>query len=178
MTPEDGERLKQLVRVIPDFPMKGISFKDITTLIKDGEGWRKSIRLLAEACRGKGAELVVGPEARGFIIGAPLAYELGIGFVPVRKAGKLPGPTLRGEYKLEYGKDVLEIHRDSIRPGQKVLVVDDLLATGGTISASVDIVKQLGGDIVALAFLIELTDLKGRDKLKDFDVVSLIKYDH
>ncbi len=176
MTSKDGERLKQLIRVIPDFPKKGISFKDITTLLKDGPGWRKSIRLLAEACRGMGAEAVVGPEARGFMIGSALAYELGIGFVPVRKAGKLPGATLRGEYKLEYGQDVLEIHRDAIRPGEKVLVVDDLLATGGTISASLDLVKKLGGEVVGLAFLIELTELGGRNKLGDYKVVTLIQY--
>lgn len=176
MTSFDAEALKKLIRIIPDFPKKGISFKDITTLVKDGPAWRQAIRGLAEACRDKKADVVVGPEARGFIIGATLAYELGIGFVPVRKSGKLPGETYKGEYSLEYGRDTLEVHRDAIEPGERVLVVDDLLATGGTISASVDLVKQLGGTIVGMAFLIELTELGGRAKFPDYDIISLIQY--
>ncbi len=168
--------LKSLIREIPDFPEPGISFKDITTLLKDGRALREAIDRLAEACRGYEAEVVVGPEARGFIIGAPLAYELGLGFVPVRKAGKLPAETVRGEYELEYGKSVLEIHRDAVRPGQKVLVVDDLLATGGTIGATIDLVEELGGEVVAVAFLIELTYLPGRENLKSREVISVIKY--
>ncbi|HEY3314449.1 MAG TPA: adenine phosphoribosyltransferase [Bacillota bacterium] len=176
MTPIDAEALKKLIRIVPDFPKKGISFKDITTLVKDGKAWHQSIKALADACRPAKPDVVVGPEARGFIIGAALAYELGVGFVPVRKAGKLPGATYKGEYALEYGRDTLEVHLDAIQPGERVLVVDDLLATGGTISASVDLVKQLDGNIVGLAFLIELTDLRGRAKFPGFDVVSLIQY--
>ena len=162
--------------MIPDWPAPGISFKDITTLLKDGAALREAVRRLADAVRPLGPELVVGPEARGFIFGCPLAYELGIGFVPVRKAGKLPAETLRGEYVLEYGKDVLEIHKDAVNPGQRVVVVDDLLATGGTISATLDLVKALGAEVVGVAFLIELTDLGGRKALSDYDVVSIVRY--
>jgi len=168
--------LKALIREIPDFPVEGISFKDITTLLKDGRALKRAVRMLADECRGAGAEVVVAPEARGFIIGAPLACELGVGFVPVRKAGKLPAETLKGEYELEYGTDVLEIHRDAIRKGQKVIVADDLLATGGTVSAAVDMVEKLGGDVVTVVFLIELTYLPGREKLRGYDVRSLVQY--
>ncbi|MCL5040303.1 MAG: adenine phosphoribosyltransferase [Firmicutes bacterium] len=168
--------LSSLIRIIPDFPKVGISFKDITTLVKDGPGFREAIDRLAGACRDRQIDLVVGPEARGFIVGAPLAYRLGVGFVPVRKAGKLPAETLKSEYQLEYGHDSLEIHQDAIKAGNRVLVVDDLLATGGTIKASIDLVERLGGVVAAVAFLIELTDLKGRDNLRKYDVVSVIKY--
>lgn len=167
---------KELIRVVPDFPKVGVSFKDITTLLKNGEALRTAIKELAARVRGKGASLVVAPEARGFIVGLPIAYELGLGFVPVRKAGKLPAATIRGEYTLEYGVDVLEIHRDAINPGDRVIVVDDLLATGGTISATIDMVKRLGGEIAAVAFLVELTDLNGRERLEGHEVVSLVQY--
>lgn len=168
--------LKGKIRVIPDFPKPGIRFKDITTLLKDGPAFRQAIDGIATEWRGKGIDLVVGPEARGFVIGAPLAYALGVGLVPVRKAGKLPFKTIKGEYKLEYGKDSLEMHEDAIQPGQKVLVVDDLLATGGTVSATMDLVKRLGAEIAGVAFLIELTYLNGREALKDYEVTSLIKF--
>ena len=168
--------LKPKIRVIPDFPKPGIRFKDITTLLKDAAAFREAIDGLAAEWRGKGIELVVGPEARGFVIGAPLAYALGAGLVPVRKAGKLPFKTIKGEYKLEYGKDSLEIHEDALQPGRRVLVVDDLLATGGTISATIDLVKRLGAEIAGVAFLIELTYLNGRETLKDYEVTSLIKF--
>lgn len=170
------EDLKAKIRVIPDFPKPGISFKDITTLLADGSAWSRAIDALAERCVGMGADVVVGPEARGFIVGAALAYRLGVGFVPVRKAGKLPAECLRGDYQLEYGKDSLEIHKDAIRPGLKVLVVDDLLATGGTIEASIKMVEQLGGQVAGVAFLIELTELGGRKHLGKYRVESLIEY--
>jgi adenine phosphoribosyltransferase len=168
--------LKAKIREIPDWPKPGISFKDITTLLKDGEAWRSAVTLLAALCRRYGAALIVAPEARGFIVGSALAYELGLGWVPVRKSGKLPAATLASEYMLEYGADVLEIHRDSLRPGQRVIVVDDVLATGGTIAATLDLVRQLGATVVSVAFLIELSYLPGREKLGDLEVVSLIKY--
>lgn len=168
--------LKAKIRVIPDFPKKGISFKDITTLLQDGQAFQFAIKELAQKCSHKKIDLIVGPEARGFLIGAPLAYELGVGFVPVRKPGKLPAQTIRGQYQLEYGTDELEMHIDAIKPGQKVLVVDDLLATGGTISTTVDLVTKVGGEVVGIAFLIELTELKGRDNLDQYDIISLIQY--
>ncbi len=168
--------LKTKIREVPDFPVDGISFKDITTLMKDGPAFREAIKLLADACRSRDFELIVAPEARGFMIGGPLAYELGVGFVPVRKQGKLPAEVVSGEYQLEYGRDKLEMHTDAISPGQKVLVLDDLLATGGTIRATIDMVKKVGGEIDALAFLIELTYLEGRKNLGDYEVISIIKY--
>lgn len=168
--------IKEFIRNIPDFPKKGIQFKDITPLLANGQALRFVIKSLADEFRDKNIELVVGPEARGFLIGAPLAYELGAGFVPVRKEGKLPYNTLKGEYFLEYGEDKLEIHIDSIKKGQKVLVVDDLLATGGTIKTVVDLVEKLGGNIVGLAFLIELGFLEGRKVLAGYDVRSLLEF--
>lgn len=169
--------LKSKIRIIEGFPKPGISFKDITTLLQDGQAWREAIKALADRYRDKGIDLVVGPEARGFIVGSALAYELGVGFVPVRKKGKLPGQTISSSYQLEYGHDTVEIHADAIQRGQRVLVVDDLLATGGTIKASIDLVKRLGAEIVGVAFLIELTDLGGRKALAEYDVQSLIEYD-
>lgn len=168
--------LKPKIREIMDFPKKGINFKDITTLLKDGQAFRSSIKSMAELIRDRKPDLIVGPEARGFIVGAPLAYELGIGFVPARKSGKLPYKTIHAKYQLEYGNDVLEMHIDAINPGQKVIIVDDLLATGGTIFSTIELVKQLKGDILALAFLIELTYLNGREHLKEYDIYSVIKY--
>ncbi|MBA4495741.1 adenine phosphoribosyltransferase [Paenactinomyces guangxiensis] len=167
---------KEKIRVIPDFPHPGIRFKDITTLLKDGPSYKAAINQLADQLKGKQIDVIVGPEARGFVVGAPLAYALEIGFVPVRKAGKLPAETVEANYSLEYGKDALAIHKDAIQPGQKVLIADDLLATGGTISATLDLVRQLGGQPIGLAFLIELTYLNGRDKLKELDIVSLVQY--
>lgn len=167
---------KDYIRVIPDFPQPGIRFKDITTLLKDGSAYRAAIEALKELVREKQIDLIAGPEARGFVIGAPLALALGVGFVPIRKSGKLPGETVEAAYDLEYGKDRLAVHSDAVKPGQKILIADDLLATGGTISTSVELINRLGGEIVGAAFLIELGYLNGRDKLKGIDVVSLMKY--
>lgn len=171
-----AQDLKAMIREIPDWPKPGISFKDITTLLRDGSAWHSAISQLAELCRPFRPEVVVAPEARGFIIGSALAYALGAGCVPVRKRGKLPWETVRGEYLLEYGADVLEIHRDAVRPGARVLVVDDVLATGGTLAATIDLVEQIGGTVVGAALLIELTYLAGREKLSRYPVVSLIQY--
>lgn len=170
------DQLKAMIREIPDWPQPGVSFKDITTLLKNGEAWRSAVRSLAGLVSSLGAEVIVAPEARGFIVGSALAYELGLGWVPVRKRGKLPAATLQSEYLLEYGADVLEIHRDGIDPGRRVLVVDDVLATGGTISATIDLVRQLGAQVVGVAFLIELTYIPGREKLEGHNVISLIRY--
>lgn len=169
--------LREKVRVIEDFPKEGISFKDITTLISDGEALKEAVDKMTEFFKDKNIDLVVGPEARGFIFGVPVAYALGAGFVPVRKPGKLPADTVKVEYDLEYGSDILEIHKDAIKPGLRVAIVDDLLATGGTIAAVTKLVEQVGGEVVGLSFAIELEELKGREKLKDYDVMSLLKYD-
>lgn len=167
---------KDKIRVVMDFPEAGIRFKDITTLLKDGKAFRGAIDELAKPFREQNIELVVGPEARGFVVGTPVAYTLEAGFIPVRKPGKLPAETLRHEYSLEYGTDVLEVHQDAIQPGQRVLIVDDLLATGGTMQATVAMVEKLGGVVVGLAFLIELEYLNGRKLLKDYPIFSLLKY--
>jgi len=167
--------LAQYIRNIPDFPTHGIQFKDITTLLKDREAFREAIDRLAEALRTMNPDLVVGIEARGFIIGAPVAYILGCGFVPVRKKGKLPAATLAKTYELEYGSATLEIHRDAIEAGQRVVVVDDLLATGGTTKAVCEMVEELGGNIVGIGFVIELESLRGRERLKQYPVVSLVR---
>ena len=168
--------LKQKITVIPDYPQAGIRFKDISTLLKDGEAFRYAIQTIADQYRDAGIELVIGPEARGFVIGAPVAFSLGAGFVPVRKPGKLPGETVRYEYSLEYGKDSLEIHKNAVIPGQKVLIIDDLLATGGTILATINLVEKLGGVVVGVGFLIELGYLEGRKKLSKYPITSLIQY--
>jgi adenine phosphoribosyltransferase len=168
--------LKEKIRVIQDFPAKGIRFKDITTLLKDGKAFRDAINELAEYYKDKEIDLVVGPEARGFAIGAPVAYVLGAGFVPVRKPGKLPADTIKYSYDLEYGKDSLEIHRDAIRSGSRVLIVDDLLATGGTTQASIQLVEQLGGKVAGLGFVIELSYLNGRENLSRYDIRTLVTY--
>lgn len=169
--------LKDFVRNVPGFPKEGIVFRDITTLLQDGEALAEAVRLMAEPFANDGVELVVGAEARGFILGAAVACQLGAGFVPVRKPGKLPAETIEETYELEYGADTLAMHRDAIKPGSKVLMVDDLLATGGTMVACCRMVESLGGDIVGIAFLIDLTYLGGREKLKPYRVVSLIDYD-
>ena len=167
---------KELIRNIPDYPSPGIQFKDVTTLLKNGPAFRQAIDFLVAAFREQKVDLVLGPEARGFAVGAPVAYALEAGFIPVRKPGKLPASTLSYEYELEYGKDTLEIHMDAITPGCRVLVVDDLLATGGTTRAAVNMVESLGGVVVGLGFLIELSFLQGRASLGDLPVVSLVTY--
>ena len=169
--------LKEKIRVIEGFPKEGISFKDITTLVADGEAFKESIDRIAEHLRDKNVDVILGPEARGFIFGVPVAYALGVGFVPVRKKGKLPAETVSVEYSLEYGVDVLEIHKDAIKKGQKVAIVDDLLATGGTVDAVAKLVEKVGAEVVALDFAIELTELRGRDKLEGYEIMSLVQYD-
>jgi len=169
--------LKQSIRVIEDFPKEGISFKDITTLLQDKVAYKYAIDKMSEFFQGQNIDLVVGPEARGFLLGAPLAYAIGAGFIPVRKKGKLPFDTLSISYSLEYGNDDLEIHKDAIKKGQRVAIVDDLLATGGTIESVINLVESAGGEIVSLGFLIELTELKGREKMKNYEVKSLLQYD-
>ncbi|MBU3158614.1 adenine phosphoribosyltransferase [Clostridium frigoris] len=168
--------LKNSIRVIENFPKKGISFKDITTILQDGKVLRRTIDDIVEYLKDKKVDVIVGPEARGFLFGVPVAYALGAGFVPVRKPGKLPYETLQIEYELEYGTDKLEIHKDAIKPGQRVAIVDDLLATGGTVAAVTKLIEQMGGDVISLNFVIELTDLHGKEKLKDYDIMSLVKY--
>lgn len=170
------EELKSKIRDIPDFPKDGVLFKDITTLLADAGAYRKAIDKLAEHYAGKTIDMIVGVEARGFIISAALSYKLSTGLVLIRKPGKLPYLTHKEEYALEYGTDELEMHRDAIRPGQKVLVADDLLATGGTVAAACNLVKMLQGEIIGTCFLVELTFLNGRDRLKGYDVFSLVKY--
>jgi adenine phosphoribosyltransferase len=168
--------LKQFITIVPDWPKPGIKFKDITTLMDNGEAYRYATDQIVAYAREKHIDLVVGPEARGFIIGCPVAYSLGVGFAPVRKEGKLPRETVKVNYGLEYGSDVLTIHRDAIKPGQRVLITDDLLATGGTIEATIKLVEELGGVVAGIAFLIELTYLDGRDKLNGYDLLTLMQY--
>jgi adenine phosphoribosyltransferase len=168
--------LKSLIREVPDFPKPGINFYDITTLLQDAAGLRAVIDDLGAAYQGKGIEIVAGIEARGFIFAPAVAYALNAGFVPVRKPKKLPSATVRVEYELEYGTDILEMHKDAIQTGQKVLIVDDVLATGGTAKAVTQLVEKLGGDLVGLSFVIELDFLKGRDKLPGRKVDSLLHY--
>jgi adenine phosphoribosyltransferase len=170
------DELKQRIRDIPDFPKAGILFRDITPLLSDGWAFRQAIDYIGERYVDRKIDIVVGIEARGFIMGSALAYKLGAGNALVRKEGKLPFKTNRTTYALEYGTDTLEIHQDAIKPGQRVVLADDLLATGGTISAAAELVRQLGGEIVELAFLIELTTLKGRERLKGLPIFSLIQY--
>ncbi|WP_210366783.1 adenine phosphoribosyltransferase [Bacillus sp. REN3] len=168
--------LKQYITIVPDWPKPGIKFKDITTLMDNGDAYRYATDQIVAYAREKEIEIVVGPEARGFIIGCPVAYSLGVGFAPVRKEGKLPRETIKVNYGLEYGKDVLTIHKDAIKPGQRVLITDDLLATGGTIEATIKLVEELGGVVAGIAFLIELTYLDGREKLEGYDLLTLMQY--
>ncbi|EKU94258.1 Adenine phosphoribosyltransferase [Alloiococcus otitis] len=168
---------KDYIANVPDFPEKGIIFRDISPLMANGPVFQEAIQDIVDFAQDKEVEVIVGPEARGFIVGCPVAYELGIGFIPARKKGKLPRETMEKSYGLEYGDSVLQIHKDAIQPDQKVLVCDDLLATGGTIAATIDLVEDLGGQVVGTAFLIELLGLKGRDKIKDYDLLSLTQYD-
>ncbi len=170
------DHFKQLIRNVPDFPKKGILFYDITTLLKDAKALREVLDTLATRYVNQNIDLVVGIESRGFIFAPALAYQIKAGFVPVRKPGKLPAETVKATYDLEYGKDSLEIHRDAIQQGQRVLVVDDLLATGGTAAAVTQLIRQLGGEVAGLAFLVELEFLSGRKKLTGYDVFSLLQY--
>ncbi len=170
------ERLKEVIRDIPDFPKKGILFKDITTLLRDSASFQRAVDLLGHRYVGKGIDVVIGVEARGFVVGAALAYKLGAGVILVRKPGKLPYKTYKASYDLEYGTDALEIHQDAIKKGEKVLIADDLLATGGTVAAVINLVEKLGGKIEECAFMTELESLNGREKLKPHMVFSLIKY--
>jgi adenine phosphoribosyltransferase len=168
--------LKKMIREVPDFPKKGILFYDITTLLKDKTGFRNVIDALTEQIRPMKPDVVLGIEARGFIFAPALAYNLGAGFVPVRKPKKLPAETESISYELEYGTDTLEIHKDAVKPGMRVVIADDLLATGGTALATVRLVEKLGGTVTAVSFVIELEGLKGRDRLAGYDIVSLLKY--
>lgn len=168
--------LESKIRNIQDFPKPGIGFKDITTLLKDGEAFKEAVDRIVENLKDKDIDYVVGPEARGFLLGAPVAYALGVGFVPIRKPGKLPAEVVSFEYDLEYGTDKIEMHKDSIEEGKKVAIIDDLLATGGTVEAATKLIESLGGEIASIQFLIELEFLNGRDKLKGYDIESIIKY--
>ena len=171
------KRLKEYVRSIPDFPEPGIIFRDVTTILQDADGLELAVNQLKDSVKDLDFDVAVGPESRGFIFGVPVAYALHKGFVPVRKKGKLPCETISAEYDLEYGSAVIEMHKDSIKPGQKVAVVDDLIATGGTIEAAIHMIEELGGEVVKVVFLMELAGLKGREKLKDYDVASVICYE-
>jgi adenine phosphoribosyltransferase len=177
MTMKKFEALKKTIRDIPDFPKPGILFKDITTLLKDKSALKKSIDILAAEFKGKRIKYVVGIESRGFIFGTALAYKLGAGFIPVRKKGKLPAKTRSVTYSLEYGTDTLEIHEDALKSGDRVIIVDDLLATGGTVKAVAELVSGLGAKIMGIAFVIELSFLKGREKVSGYPVFSIIQYD-
>ncbi len=170
------KKLEEYVRSIPDFPEEGIIFRDVTSVLQDKDSLKMSIDAMMEELRGLDIDVIVGPESRGFIFGVPIAYNLNKAFVPIRKKGKLPCETIEMEYDLEYGTATVEIHKDAIKPGQKVVIIDDLIATGGTIEAIIKLIKQLGGVVVKIVFLMELEGLKGRDKLKGYDVASIIKY--
>lgn len=169
--------LKDYVSEVPNWPKDGVSFKDITTIMDSGEAYKYATDQIVDFAKEKEVDIIVGPEARGFIIGCPVAYSMGIGFAPVRKDGKLPREVIKYEYDLEYGSNVLTMHRDAIKPGQRVLITDDLLATGGTIVATIKLIEELGGIVVGIAFLIELKYLNGMEKLKEYDTISLISYD-
>ena len=172
----DNNDLKSMIRTIPDFPKKGIMFRDITTILQNKEGFRYVIERFYERYKDKKIDVVVGIESRGFIFGATLAYKLDCSFVPIRKKGKLPYRTRQQEYALEYGTAAIEIHEDAIKEGQKVLIVDDLIATAGTMLATIKLIELLGGKVVECAFVVELIDLKGRDKLKDYNIFSLVEF--
>lgn len=172
-----SESIKSKIRTVPHWPKQGIMFRDITTLLKDAQGFKETIDLLYDRYKDKKIDKVIGIESRGFIFGAPLAYLLGCGFVPVRKPGKLPAECESEEYILEYGKDKIEIHKDAIKKGEKILIVDDLIATAGTAKAARNLLKKLGAEIVECAFIIELVDLKGRDKLKGENIYSVVEFE-
>jgi len=171
------KKLEDYIRSIPDFPEPGIIFRDITSVLQDKDGLRLAIDSLQEKLADVDFDLIVGPESRGFIFGVPIAYNLNKAFIPVRKKGKLPCETVSMEYELEYGKASIEIHKDAIKPGQKVVIIDDLIATGGTIEAITKLVEMLGGEVVKIIFLIELKGLKGRDRLAGYDVDAVVKYE-
>ncbi len=171
------EQIKEKIRNVPDFPKKGIQFKDITTLTKEGKSFARVIDLFDERFREKNIDVIVGIESRGFIFGGALAYKWKTGFVPVRKPGKLPAEKIQETYELEYGTDTLEIHTDAIRSGQRVLIIDDLVATGGTLAATAKLVERLGGIIAGMAFVIELAFLNGREKISQYDLCTLVTYD-
>ena len=168
--------LKDYIEIVEDWPKPGIKFKDITPLMANGTAYKEATDKIVEYAKEKEIDIIVGPEARGFIIGCPVAYAMGIGFAPVRKEGKLPRETIKVQYGLEYGSDVLTLHKDAIKPGQRVLITDDLLATGGTMDATIKLVEQLGGVVAGLAFLVELSYLEGREKLKGYDILTLMEY--
>ncbi|WP_017755923.1 adenine phosphoribosyltransferase [Calidifontibacillus oryziterrae] len=167
---------KDYIAIVPNWPKEGIQFKDITPLMDNGKVFKSAVDDIVAFAEDKQIDIIVGPEARGFIVGCPVAYALGVGFAPVRKEGKLPREVIRVEYGLEYGKDTLTMHKDAIKPGQRVLITDDLLATGGTMDATIQLVEQLGGVVAGLAFLVELTYLNGRSKLRGYDVLTLMQY--
>jgi len=167
---------KKHIKIVKDFPKEGIEFKDITPLMDNGEAFRSAVNEIVDYAKEKEVDIIVGPEARGFIIGCPVAYALEVGFVPVRKKGKLPREVIEVDYGLEYGENVLAIHKDAVKPGQRVLITDDLLATGGTIEATIKLVEQLGGIVVGCAFLIELSYLNGIEKLEGYDVLTLMSF--
>jgi adenine phosphoribosyltransferase len=169
--------LASTIRAVPDFPLEGILFYDITTLLKNPAALRETIDRLTQHYQDKQIDLIAGMESRGFIFGVPLAYRLGVGFIPIRKPGKLPAEKISETYELEYGRNTLEIHLDAVEKGQKVLIVDDLLATGGTAKASCNLIEKLGGEVVSLAFIVELSFLKGREKLGGYDIFSAVQYD-
>ena len=171
------KKIEEYVRTIPDFPEPGIMFRDVTSVLQDPDGLKLAIDEMIHLLDGVEFDLIAGTESRGFIFGVPIAYELGKAFIPVRKKGKLPCETVSAEYELEYGTACIEIHKDSIKPGQKVVIVDDLIATGGTIEAAMKLVEQLGGEVVKVIFLMELAGLKGREKLAGYDVASVITYE-
>ena len=170
------EKLEDYVRTIPDFPEEGVMFRDITPILKDPDGLKMAVEGLLDLLKDVEFDMVAGLESRGFMFGVPIAYELKKGFIPVRKSGKLPAETVSTKYELEYGEAEIEIHRDAVQPGQKVVIVDDLIATGGTCEAACRLVEELGGEVVKICFVMELEGLKGREKLKKYDVQSLISY--
>ena len=176
MTVTSADDLRKLIREVPDFPKPGILFYDITTLLKDATAFKEVVDRMVDQVRGTQIDIVVGMESRGFIFSAPMAYQLGAGFVPVRKLGKLPADTIEVEYALEYGTATLEIHRDAIQPGQRVLIVDDLLATGGTVMGTIELVQRLGGEVAGLSFMVELGALQGRERLGQFAIHALLTY--
>lgn len=171
------KKLEEYVRSIPDFPEPGIIFRDVTSILQDADGLKLAIDSMQECLKGVDVDVIMGTESRGFIFGMPIAYNLHKPFVPIRKAGKLPCETISQSYELEYGEAVIEIHKDSIKPGQKVVIIDDLIATGGTVEAATKLVEQLGGEVVKIVFLMELAGLNGREKLEGYDVASVICYD-
>ena len=172
-----SKSIKSKIRTVPHWPKQGIMFRDITTLLKDAHGFNHMIELLAERYKGKKIDVVAGIESRGFITGSVLAHRLGVGFVPIRKPGKLPHKTISAEFEKEYGKDKMEIHEDAIKKGDKVLIVDDLIATGGTCSAAIKLVEKLGGKVEECAFIIDLPDLKGKEKIKGYKIFTMVEFE-